>query len=538
MTDGVHLLRLYPKWRRQMKKRRDGMHDLSARSVIPKRWCYGFLPCALIVQIACNPPIAQVCDEGQTRACTCPGDALGEQECSKDGTRWISCHCYAQQDAGTVDASSARDANTAPDIVAYDSLVDSDGSTHPDASGPDVAYLDSGRSDIIVFDANESDAALPYCGNDFLPCAIVTTPDYTFDICIAGICASPGACGDALCNAPGPSFALPDTNQRVCSDNSNQLVTCPEEGQNFFGQDAQAGWDTSHAASERFSRSNVVNDQPVVIDQITGLEWQGCQAGLSGDDCGEGEIATMFWGDAMEFCEQLEWGGHQDWRLPDLHELHSLVDYGRTTPAIDVNVFPATEYRWFWSSASLALNSHMARSVNFENGLVGGGSKSTWDRVRCVRHGSGSSPVWPAQRYNRDTSVTDQPVVTDAVTQFMWQGCVKGLSGSSCENGTVEIETWQTALSYCSTLDWGGYQDWLLPDIKALRSLSDDRVAYPNIDPLAFPATPHIGEPSWHWSSTSWGVGTFAFLVGFDFGSVATFEKSSSFSVRCARSSP
>lgn len=35
---------------------------------------------------------------------------------------------------------------------------------------------------------------------------------------------------------------------------------------------------------------------------------------------------NMRWPDAVDFCDELELGGHDDWRLPDLAELESLHD--------------------------------------------------------------------------------------------------------------------------------------------------------------------------------------------------------------------
>lgn len=36
--------------------------------------------------------------------------------------------------------------------------------------------------------------------------------------------------------------------------------------------------------------------------------------------------------------------GHRDWRVSDIQELQSIVDYGRDNPAIDISNFPNTPY--------------------------------------------------------------------------------------------------------------------------------------------------------------------------------------------------
>ena len=34
------------------------------------------------------------------------------------------------------------------------------------------------------------------------------------------------------------------------------------------------------------------------------------------------------WHDALAYCENLDLGGHDDWRLPNVKELQSIVNYG------------------------------------------------------------------------------------------------------------------------------------------------------------------------------------------------------------------
>jgi len=60
------------------------------------------------------------------------------------------------------------------------------------------------------------------------------------------------------------------------------------------------------------------------------------------------------WCDALAYCENLDFAGHDDWRLPNVRELQSIVDYGRFNPSIDP-VFGACS-AWGWSSTSYANN--------------------------------------------------------------------------------------------------------------------------------------------------------------------------------------
>ncbi len=364
---------------------------------------------------------------------------------------------------------------------------------------------------------------------DFTPCSVVTSPDRSYDICVNEQCVSPG-CGDESCNAPGPHFPLADTNQRLCYDISS-TITCPSPGQSFCGQDAQYGWDLTHASTERFSRDTSVANQPVVADNVTGLVWQGCAIGLSGDDCATDSPTGLSWLSALAECENLTWGGHTDWRLPDEYELHSIVDLGTDGFPIDTTAFPNTPGDRFWSSSSRAGYPSYAWYVDFGGGLVSSGNKSNTVRfhVRCVRGGSTPRPA----RFTRNTSVANQPVVADNATGLVWQGCAIGRSGDNCATGSPTTFTWQTALAECENLSWGGATHWRLPNRKELHSIVDNRVPELPIDTAAFPNTP---SDSFWWSSSS--AGGSAWCVYLYAGAVNSCAKVNSWNVRCVRDGP
>ncbi|MBI5525160.1 MAG: DUF1566 domain-containing protein, partial [Deltaproteobacteria bacterium] len=227
--------------------------------------------------------------------------------------------------------------------------------------------------------------------DDFTWCKLVTAPDRSYDICVSATCVSPG-CGDQTCNEPGPHFILPDTDQRACYDNSTTMTCttfpCNADGTpDFCGQDWQYGWDTTHAQTARYTKTEPVAGEPLVADNITGLEWQGCPAELSGSSCTIGSVQAKTWAVALTYCEGLTWAGQTDWRLPDMYELRSIADYGRSSPAIDTTVFPATPSTYCWSSTSYAADASSAWYVNFDSGYVSSVAKANVNNVRCVRGG-------------------------------------------------------------------------------------------------------------------------------------------------------
>jgi hypothetical protein len=91
------------------------------------------------------------------------------------------------------------------------------------------------------------------------------------------------------------------------------------------------------------------------------------------------------WCDALAYCENLSFAGHNDWRLPNVRELQSIVDYWHFAPSIDP-MFGAF-FSWYWSSTSFADNPVNAWSVHFSYGRVGNVDKDNFFYVRAVRSG-------------------------------------------------------------------------------------------------------------------------------------------------------
>jgi formylglycine-generating enzyme required for sulfatase activity len=368
---------------------------------------------------------------------------------------------------------------------------------------------------------------------DFTLCELVTASDRSYDICVNGACVSPG-CGDASCNTPGPHFPIPDTNQRLCYDETAEMscptFPCNDDGTpEFCGQDAQHGWDTMHEPSERFTRDLSSAGEPVVTDEVTGLIWQGCAAGLAGDGCDIGTPAPHDWGSALAWCDDLSWAGHDDWRLPDDHELSSLIDFGKTAaPFLDEGAFPATPTARFWTSSTRAGLSTYAWSADFGVVRVMPFDKADLHHVRCLR----GQPTPVAERFVRDTSAENQPVVTDNVTGLMWWGCVYGLDGDTCGSGTAHDGDWTRRLYGCEKSTWGGHADWRLPSVVEIRSLVDTRFASPAIDPIAFPNTRNDTT----WSSTSHAPEpSRAIFVDFNHGGAYYLDKLNLRLRRCVR---
>jgi hypothetical protein len=66
--------------------------------------------------------------------------------------------------------------------------------------------------------------------------------------------------------------------------------------------------------------------QCVYLDSTMGelLFWQGCPAGQIGENC-TGNVENKDQVDSVTYCENLNWGGFDDWELPNIDQLRSLI---------------------------------------------------------------------------------------------------------------------------------------------------------------------------------------------------------------------
>jgi hypothetical protein len=180
------------------------------------------------------------------------------------------------------------------------------------------------------------------------------------------------------CRANSSFKGLPATGQTKCHDTVGGEIGCGSV--DYPGQDGsyQAGCPTAGRFTD--------NGDGTVTDTCTDLMWQNDTADVNGSGSIEIEFPgdRLDWQNALKYCDDLGFAGHDDWRLPNVRELQSIVDYGRFSPSIDP-VFGAVS-DWYWSSSSIAYSPDVAWSVLFDSGFIYGGD-AMGDRyfVRAVR---------------------------------------------------------------------------------------------------------------------------------------------------------
>ena len=86
------------------------------------------------------------------------------------------------------------------------------------------------------------------------------------------------------------------------------------------------------------------------------------------------------WQDAKDCCKSLEYAGYDDWRLPEVFELKTLVDHNTHSPAIDTSIFGCGA-SLYWSSTTRVDATYLAWLVYFYDGYDDGYYK---DRACCA----------------------------------------------------------------------------------------------------------------------------------------------------------
>ena len=126
------------------------------------------------------------------------------------------------------------------------------------------------------------------------------------------------------------------------------------------------------------------DDSNIVTDTVTKLQWDDKDYYEDPGNDSPSKVASNLQ-DAIDFCENSDLNGTNDWRLPNVNELKTILDISKYSPAIDGN-FSSTENGAYWTSTSDIKNINKVFSVNFSEGITHSDEKSSVDyNIRCVR---------------------------------------------------------------------------------------------------------------------------------------------------------
>ncbi len=309
--------------------------------------------------------------------------------------------------------------------------------------------------------------------------------------------------------AEGMPYTIVDTGQIRCYDDRTE-ISYTRPGAAFFGQDAQ------YNGNQPSYRNN---GDGTVTDLNTGLMWQA--------DPGRKRTYAQ----AVAGAAACGTGGYNDWRLPSIKEMYSLILFSGTDPdpmsRDTTSQKPFIDTRFFkfrygnpsdgdriidsqWATSTVYVGSVMGNrqamfGVNFADGRIKGYPTGQDPRGRmkeyCVLY------VRDNTRYGANDLVDNgDGTVTDRATGLTW---MQVDSGALMGNGALN---WEQALHWAENLEYAGHSDWRLPNAKELHSIVDytrspDTTRSAAIDPV-FQATPITNEGGWadyahYWTGTS-----------------------------------
>lgn len=125
------------------------------------------------------------------------------------------------------------------------------------------------------------------------------------------------------------------------------------------------------------------NKNGTITDVINGLIWQKCSVGQdfiqSTNACTGNPINAGRWQDALVLSNNV-----QDWHLPNIKELATLVERKCSEPAINVSDFPTVTPGIYWSNTPdmKDINGNEGKFINFSDGSE---SSEYFDSPKFVR---------------------------------------------------------------------------------------------------------------------------------------------------------
>ena len=299
-----------------------------------------------------------------------------------------------------------------------------------------------------------------------------------------------------------PTYPIADTGIQTFFNNTS-VIAPPQEQEPFYGQDA------TYSGNQP---SYTDHGDGTITDNVTGLMWQ--------KDMGK----KITFAEASATADTLRLGGYNDWRVPTIKELYSLILFtGQVKGAQSIQKFIDESYfiqplgdlsagereidAQTWSSTRYVgktmMNNETVFGVNFIDGRIKGyplmrknGGTPTPNKMyfRMVR----GNPSYG----KNDFADNNNGTMTDRATGLMWQKADDGIP-----------RDWEHALSYAHNLSLAGYTDWRLPNAKELQSIVDysrcpSVTNSPAIDPLFI--TTAITDPNgtsgqypFFWTSTT-----------------------------------
>ena len=328
----------------------------------------------------------------------------------------------------------------------------------------------------------------------------------------------------------GLTYTIVDTAQTNCYDNSSSTA-CPQNGSAFAGQDGNY---------QGYAPQYQDNGDGTVTDLVTGLMWSQT-ADLNGDGAITASDKLTFT-NAMSSADSSTLAGYDDWRLPSIKELYSLILFDGTdvsacmsgtctaTPFIDTRYF---DFAYGDTSAGeRVIDAQFASSTKYVSTTMNGD-----ETLFGVNFADGRIKGYGLTMPNGGAEKTFFVLYVHGNTDYGVNAYVDNGNGTVTDNATgltwMQSDSgvgmnWNDALAYCEGSSANGFDDWRLPDAKEMQSLLDysrspDTTDSPAIDPIfqtsTITAEGGTADYPFYWTSTthasSNSAGDFAVYISF-----------------------
>jgi hypothetical protein len=311
---------------------------------------------------------------------------------------------------------------------------------------------------------------------------------------------------------------LNDTGITFCSDGAFNVNNCgissyPKQDGDF-GRDVTNNDDKDGHAGFSFTKISATGEKlpfdakewACLKDNVTGLLWEVKTAKNAAEMYSftntDNVVKTQ---NTQKLC------GQTNWRLPQIQELQSIVDYSVSypNPAIDLNFFLNSTNHIYWSQTPYMKNSNDVWGIYFDDGRVYEQDKNTQAALISV-----SSEKKQAEKSY--VVLENGNEILDTQTGLIWRRCVEGMKwdGKTCTGypfGGMLVECLHRAANEARLTG----KNWRLPNIKELGSLVDATQPNLAIDLTIFPNTPNDQM----WSSSPYALDAFfGWAVHFYYG--------------------
>ncbi len=295
------------------------------------------------------------------------------------------------------------------------------------------------------------------------------------------------------------AIALPKTGLTACYDSLSNPIGCAGTGQDG---DLQKG---SAWPEPRFTD----NTNGTITDNLTGLMWTANAnlmpvqyPGWDKDYTPAEDDGMVLWNHTFDYVGKLNtdsYAAHADWRLPNVYEQRSLVNYGEA----DLNTwlagkgfttFTSPSPIVYWTSTTCLSGGGwyiQTNAATFNIGDIKGDQKNNARYAWALRSGENASVPLPKTGQTKCYDPTGDTDVESACSGTGQDGEVQAgiewpdprlinnndgtvtdrLSGLMWQSASIANKTWQEALDYANGSTEAGYTDWRLPNVNELTSL-------------------------------------------------------------------